>query len=124
MDCFEEYELNGNKSGCDAESLLTCDDAESQPESCISYYLHGYVAHKLLKLTKCELCRCSLVDSSDGVRPNESVNKSATCLQTGQEETQQTVQVDRSIASCRAKCIYLHREVSVTSVHQVDFCSM
>jgi hypothetical protein len=68
LDCYAEDE------SCDSDNMLvTCDDVESPPEQRIPT-ICKVIAHKLMKFTKCEQCRESLVeisdrlDSSDGVR--------------------------------------------------------
>jgi hypothetical protein len=41
------------------------DYAKSTPETCITFYLGGYVAHKLSRFTTCEMCVTSLSDAQN-----------------------------------------------------------
>jgi hypothetical protein len=50
------------------QSMLTTEHAynKSTPEDCITFYLGGYVAHKLQKFTTCDVC-CSTLTNLDNV---------------------------------------------------------
>jgi hypothetical protein len=44
---------------------MTCSSGSIEPQYCISFYIAGYVAHKMHKFTSCPLCLNQLVNSND-----------------------------------------------------------
>lgn len=59
MECSDESDLAYTSENL---ALSVDGDGESSPSECISYYLFGYVAHKMKKFTDCDKCRATLTE--------------------------------------------------------------
>lgn len=106
LQCDEELT---ERKECDKENLeMTCEE-DGSPDVCIGYYLHGYVAHKLIKFTNCKLCHESVIDSRNDVQQMSEARLVLLKSYGGLKFPSKTLQ---SLLKVLEKCVMKHSVIS------------